>query len=335
MSQLLQIFARQASEDPNGIYTFNGTNQYATMGTGWEPLGLPYSIEFKAITDDVGTAAYAVAKDTAEGVAVFLGGGTYIYDGITTPSTISATGGLVADTEYTYVVNANATETTLTVITEGIGTEVSKTVGQGELTTIGATGVPGTYWGGPIWGLRLVDDSPLQDRTVMVGDKTRYVELTNEIVLNASDGFEIEFDYVRFDYSASGTSLTIPLGDDAGAARIQIYDSAHASQPSTVQYRTTSSSRNWVGALADIAQGQHCNLKIVCSGPTGNSLELFVDEVSKGSISAPADPTFTINRLYRANAGSIVPAGANLGNVRFENTTTGDTWVYALEDETS
>ena len=56
------------------VYDFNGTTMYATMGTGWEPLGLPYSIEFKAITDDVDAAAYAVAKDTATGVGVLFGG---------------------------------------------------------------------------------------------------------------------------------------------------------------------------------------------------------------------------------------------------------------------
>jgi len=315
------------------VYDFNGTDMYATMGTGWEPLGLPYSIEFKAITDDVDAAAYAVAKDTATGVGVLFGGGTYIYDGITTPGTLSTTGGLVADTEYTYVVNANATETTLTVITEGTGTEVSKTVGQGELTTIGATGVPGTYWGGPIWGLRLTDDSPLQGRTVNVGDKVRYVQLNNTITLPAADDWVISFDWIRYDNNVAHTSSTKILGAADDSSNLNITDTQNVVAANRLNLKNSGVNISILAALDGVVEGQHCRVVFTKVGDT-QSVKVDGVETGTDSVAAASVGDFTINRLLKTDT-SPSGVGSALGNFVFENTTTGDTWVYALEDETA
>ena len=305
------------------VYDFNGTTMYATMGTGWEPLGLPYSIEFKAITDDVTTAALAVSKDTAEGFGVLSGNADYGYDGVTNPNLTATSAGLSADTEYTYLVNATGGGTTVTVISAGTETEVAKIVGQGELTTIGASGVPDTFWGGPIWGLRLTDNSPLQGRSVMDIGNTRYVTLDNEILI--AGAFEIELDAIRGNHTSDRGCLLGGNSVDTGITLMtRNSDGVPADQ---LELKTTTSTKNVDGALSNIAYGQHYTLKVTRDG--SNNVSLFIDGGQVGTTTALAG-SLSITTIGAAEGGALNQAGS-IGNVRVTNTGSGDTWIYALE----
>ena len=316
------------------VYNFNGTDMYATMGTGWEPLGLPYSIEFKAITDDAATGAYALSEDTARGVGILLGGAIYNYldvNDLVDSSTVA--GAVTADTEYTYIVNADASGTTLTVVADGDIGEPSKTVGQGELTTIGATGVPDSYWGGPIWGLRLTDDSPLQDRTVMVGDKVRYVQLNNSITLPAADDWVISFDWIRYDNDAAHTGTTKVLGATDDSSNVSITDTQNATAANRLTLTNSGTNVVILAALDGVVEGQHCRVVFTKVGDT-QSVTVDGVETGTGSVAAASLGDFAIDRLLKTN-DSPAGVGSAFGNFIFENTTTGNTWVYALEDETA
>jgi len=306
------------------VYNFDGSTMYATMGTGWEPLGLPYSIEFTAITDDVGAGAYAVAKDT-KGVGVFSNSGIYTYLNINAVGDSSSVSSLLPDTQYTYVVTADGEGTTLTVVTDGNIGEVSKTVGQGDLTTIGATGVPASYWGGAIWGLRLTDDSPLQDRTVMQADGDRYVQLNTTIALDTD--FEIEFDYIRQD--RTGTNATRIIGSTDGSSYVALYDTGSA-LAGYIRVDFGANFKQSTDALTGVAIGQHVNIRL---RSVGDQFDCYVDGVLKDddSTTRPVG-SLEIDQLYQGGVNTA-EAGSGLGNVKVTDLTTGDTWIYALEDE--
>ena len=331
--QITSSSSGQRSRVTPKAYHFDGSTMYAVLGTPWEPLGQSYSMEITGETDDVVNAASAIGSENTRGISVLFGGAGYSYldvDGLVDNSTVA---GLDPDKVYTFKAEGDSSGTKLVVqnVVTGATAAVAKTVGQDDVVRIGNSSAGTSYWGGPLWGLRLTDDSPLQNRTVMVGNNARYVQLNNAINLPFADGFEIEFDYLRQDFN--GTASARVVGEDTLDDYIQLNDSGNVN-PNAIIFRSDSISRLFADALEDIAQGQHCNIRLAFDG--GSALTCFVDGVAKGgTLGAPSGTEVNFNRLYRGDsATNMVNSGAAIGNVRFENLTTGDTWFYALENET-
>lgn len=113
----------------------------------------------------------------------------------------------------------------------------------------------------------LGDNSPIQDTDVVMGNGSRYATFNTTITL--SSDFVIEFDWIRFDGSASNNQAQVILGDNANLKDcLRFYDSAHVTFPSGLSIIGVGGSKTWSGITAGIAQGKHVRVRIARVGGT-------------------------------------------------------------------
>ena len=185
--------------------------------------------------------------------------------------------------------------------------------------------VGANYHDGSLKNLLIKDSAPIQNRTVMIGDRTRFLTLNNGITLGTSD-FEIEFSFRRQD-TATTTSTQRVLGAADGTTRIEVNDTAHATFPNRISMTIPGASlAAWNASIAGVAVGKQCALKFVC---VSNTVELFVDGVTAGTKSLAGRTSMTIETIYKATSNAMAINGV-MANLRIENTTSGLQWFYPL-----
>ena len=322
-------------------YAFDGSTMYAVIaGGGWKPLGLPFTIsgQVKPASALGSGVNYIVASDaTSFGVKADATTNYYNMDyedvdaatiesGADLASVATVGVWMTFSTEFT----ASGVTTTLNGGTATVDTELPKSVTMSTIECISTyqtasflTGFPGV-----IKDLHLTDGTGLQNRSLCLGNGSRFLTLNAPIPVVFANGFVIEFDYKRYDFG--GAALSFLVGSTSSTEKIQVYDSDHSSSSDNLAIKAGGATRTWTNALANVAQGQVCHLKITYSG-SGN-MELFVDGVSVGTVGSPSGTVFNIDYLYSSNgSGNRLKNGSALGNFSVTDSTTNDTWFYALE----
>lgn len=317
-------------------YTFDGVDQYATI-PDWTPNGLPFSVEIKAAP----MAVDGLEHRLWSGDAVLPAGRItttdrwgFRYTDVTgtARNLSSASLGAIAGQVANVLWNNTASNSQIRVDGEGVGnTNIAKSSSADPISLIGAgTSAPAQLWHGPLWSLKLNDDSPIQNTNVCRADSARHVDLASTMWLFGLGAWEIEFDYIRLD--KTGTAAPYVMGSQDGQSRVSLYDSG-AAFPDRIQVvRGGSDVTDFDGALADIAQGQHCTVKITFAFGVG--MYCYVDGVEKGGPFGAANATdLPIDQLYSANGG-YPGSGAAFQNIRITDITNDREWLYTLDEGT-
>lgn len=190
--------------------------------------------------------------------------------------------------------------------------------------------VGSNYHGGNLYNLSIVDGSPIQNSSVVMGNSSRYATLTTEIALTAD--FSIEFNIIKQESSAGNAFQTLLSSNASSLLTLYVYDKGHASFPDVVTLvgSTGQSTFGLVGIFADVANGQHCKVKITrVSGTT----KIYVDDVEKASVAATYG-TVKIDTLLINNNRSTRPfvAGSAMQDLQISDGT--NTYLYALDEGT-
>lgn len=156
-------------------YTFNGTDSYATI-PDWKPLGRPYEVSFEAVPQRVdGTQQYMLqARVAGNAHAASISGSNFfqqVYKDTADGNVFMPVNGSAVQKEailHRFIANADET------IHDVNGNQITGVVaqsagGSGVLGNVAASAVPNGYFAGPIWNLRLTDNSVIQDTDVRSG----------------------------------------------------------------------------------------------------------------------------------------------------------------------
>ena len=314
-----------SSDGVNPSFTFNGTNQYATMAS-WEPRGLPFEVNatvtpltLDATPMRICGASHSLYKTGSNGALEYYNGtgaATLTVSAVdwvlgeakSVKSTQEGTGGLLVG-DFSGTTNSVATA------------KVSAT----SVDAIAAYNSGGAqYWHGPISSVALIDRSPIQNTNANIGDGALYGTLDQPIKL--SGDFEIEWEGIRQDQT--GTGLTEFLGDSATADRFVLYDSGATNSDrfiAAVLGRTLT----YDNAFANIAQGQHYTAKFT---KLGNDHILSIDGVDIQSVNANDFSPFVVSQLYSARnvAGRTIPTDSAMQNLVITDVDNQYTWEYPL-----
>jgi len=190
-------------------------------------------------------------------------------------------------------------------------------------------------WHGPIWNLRLTDNSPIQNEWANFGDASRYGVLDDSIVIPAGNALEIEFEWIRQD-TASGTGLVELMGNGGTTSEkttVSIWDSG-SSNPDTFRVDLLSgNAASFAGALSNVAQGQHCSIKFVQEAGPSPQQSLYVDgELIETRTQEGGQTRWEFDRFgWNSNIGRQLPTGSALKNIRITDLTEGKEWFYPLD----
>lgn len=328
---------RALFDDGGGArFSFNGVDQYATM-PGWAANGKPRQYWFNFIAD-------AVATDTEQVIMSGVDGGIvlefYLHETLPTMSIRyrSATGtqaieqlvgiDIVPGNDYViHVINlGTGSEVYINnVLIDILAFEASAGI-QPALTHMGAKHDGTSFFGGTILASMLYDESPIHNTWANMGNGSRYGELEQAIVLEGD--FEISFDWIRQNSAQVETEV---LGGGTG----DWIGVVNSGSTDNVNVGSNGVARVWVGAAADIAIGQHFNVRIV--GTTKNSnLELFIDGISKGNAGGTLATTdFYIEKFYRGRSTQTlrgVAANSAVQNLIIKDLDNNLTWNYPLDE---
>lgn len=184
------------------------------------------------------------------------------------------------------------------------------------------------YHGGNLYNLSIVDNSPIQNSSVVMGNSSRYATLDTEIVLTAD--FTIEFNIIRQNSSA-GTAFQTYLSSNTSALdTFFVYDTAHATFPNTVSMRGSGGLATFgTGAwFDDYPPGQHVKVKI---NRTGGTTKLYLDDVEVSSV-ATVLGSIKIDTLLVNNNRSTRPFKAGCAMQDLQITDGTNTYLYALDE---
>ena len=305
-------------------YEFDGATMYATI-PDWTPNGLPFEVSVEAVPLTVDGTVKMVVHGTSGNHYISQHSanlGRYRSEGNAAPISIIDNASISEGKPVDWVMNAAPDGTQFENVSSGDSVDVSIA---SPLAYVAANNVGAQPFHGPIWNLRLTDNSPIQDTDACFGDANRYVQLQAPIVL-AGD-FEIEFDWIRQDGTGTGT-VWLFGAEGSTASIISVYDSGHAATANRLNVRAGGEDYIFDNALSDVALGQHFNVRVVRSG---GQAELFVDAASKGTVAA-SNGTMTIDQICAGNTSNQLPTNSALQNIRIRDLTEGRSWEYKLDE---
>lgn len=315
------------------FYEFDGSTMYATI-PDWTPNGLPFEVSVEAIPLTVDGTVQRLYGTTGIGPYAELQASTNVPRPVfrnTSGSGRAVTGAPAAVVGQNITMNtvlngASAPTQWLATINNFVnGLTDTAAVGAAQvLNLIGASPAASSHFHGPIWNLRLADNSPLQNRYVCYGNGSRYVQLENPIVLEGD--FEIEFDWIRQD--GTGTASAAVLGSTIDDTYLDIWDSGSAA-PGRLRIRIGGGNGLIENAYANVAIGQHCRSKLV---RTGTSNELFIDGVSVGSATRAGTARIDLIGSIVAGGGRQIPTNSTLQNVIIRDLGRSLTWEFKLDE---
>lgn len=332
MDWLLQNTPIELLEEFTGIrwvYEFDGATMYATI-PDWTPNGLPFEVSVEAVpltVDANGRTILSHATSSSRYVRSISNAIQERWENLASAFPILSANSAIAQGAPVEVESANtASGTTLQAnavqAQDATGFKVDSAINP--LSKIGADGPLNAagYFHGPIWNLKLIDDSPIQDTTACVGDANRYVQLENPIVLEGD--FEVEFDWIRQDQTGAGVNSLVSGGTNS---LINIDDSG-AAAPDRFRLITELGSLAVDNALQNVALGQHCAIKVVRAS---DNVDVLVDSVSVGG--GVRTGAFAV-QFFGTNKGAAndLPANAALQNVIIRDLTNNRTWEFKLDE---
>jgi hypothetical protein len=321
---------------PANYFYFNGVDQYATI-PGWNPGGLPYEISLTTTPANTTTSVMLGTDDSqalGRSSSIFFLLGSWfsnftdqagaqinMNEGAITPGIQKTPKATFTSEESSYLV------TDPPVIGAGVaGTFVD---GDRDFKIIGAGSATGNFYTGPIGGIRLIDNSPLQNNTYVVGDNT-YTALLDTPFPVVGD-FNFSFDWQRTD-TPTGTSQQRMWSDPAGdnLTNIAIHDSG-AGNPGLIQISVGGGAiNNYLNALDDIQLGQYFNITVT---RTAGTLRLYIDGVAHPT-THPSNDDGQIGRLGGRYAGASVRFNGPIGNFVFQSEldTSPKTYTYLMTE---
>lgn len=320
-------------------YTFDGTTMYANF-PGWTPNGLPFSVEVSAVllSDINGTLVGSASASTQ---APYYAKSTGAVESMGWTRTDASVGIFVGpdpahglNEPNTYIFTATAENSISS--RNGVDGNVygppaalsSDSVPIGAIASRSNTGVLNP-WHGPIYNLKLTDNSPLQNRYTLDGDGVRYVSIP-AFSWGDADEISLRASVIRRDSTAGESSVAVLglLGD--GTTYLMMRDSNHPTQPNAVLFSVNGALYLVNNALQNVAQGQHIDLRVYTdAGVT------YV-EVDGGLIGSAAHPigasSFDMIGAWSTGPFGQIPINSALGDVILENLTTGEYVEYRIDE---
>ena len=310
---------------------WGGVNEYA-VHSAWAMSGFGDRIEFSFVADDPGNQNQRVISGASVDGRheLFMLNATAVcywvyrdttgaYQAIVGPTAI-------AGTLYICTVSYNADGVIFTVN----GTEyVNSAVPQlsAEFTNISSVVGGGGVLDGTIHYLRYVNatalqSTPSQTKRAVVGNGVDLYGVIPEITLTGD--FEIEWDGIFQDGVSYGD---YPIGNNTLHSMIALGNQTQLSRHVFIVNEDNSTAQYWTSALADIALGQRYKLKIVLTGTTA---ELFVDDVSKGTLTK-SDNDYIFNRVWVGFENRKLSSGATVQNLKITDKSGAEDVVYQYD----
>ena len=326
------------------VYEFNGTNMYATMPE-WTPLGLPFEVSVEAVplTVDDSFPVLVAGNDPDPQMFISTAPNHLIAsralgsDGTTVVNMNSGVPGAVVGTPYKITKEVTGAGTSFTVTNSGAGQEVATLSPSAYLLNDIATRNGNNLFHGPIWNLRLTDSSPFQrggGRPVNYGNATRYGQLENPITWNSGEAsVEIEWSHIRPAQTFENTAIVSNNGT-AASGDTNIY--VVGTNSSNIIVRLGGGNDySFVGALSDVAVGQHYRGKLVA---TPTNWQLYIDGALKEdtAVSAAQQGSAAISHIgvNQNSSGFPIPANSALGDIIIRDLTNDREWIYTLDEGT-
>ena len=311
-------------------FTFNGTDQLATLNTPWKPNGLPWSVTVTAEAADFtdpGVMLSAAVPARANMQQLGFGGLTgmaYTQSTDLVPASLNQS---ITQGNNTWNLSATGENTiaTITGVTPPLEGVQAASFGSDAYTTIGASGAGATHYAGVLKNLYFTDDSPIRGDTYHVGDNTTQGPLNTPVPIAGE--FDISVDWVRSAASTSNFafgSANNP-GNVQGEAALRLYNENGGSNIHEVRLYTGSGSVRFTNALVAIADGQHFNIRLYRDSSNDVYLEIDGVPFAGGPINNTAGGTF--DRIG-ANAGTDLDEGA-YGNLNVSSLSSNRFPVYA------
>lgn len=291
--------------------SINGTSDYVAIPS-WTPKGARYSVELEYTAGDAATFQHLVAADDKWRLQQLATGEVGVSYEDTGDTVRSAGVAGVVDGQRV-VVRADFEPDSVTARALGqsdTNGNAPKTAPSG-FTTIGANSDRNLrFASGQLHTCSLVDRSAIQGRYAPTGDNTMYGSMASAITMTGD--LTIEWDLLRLD--KDGTFAQAVLGCVAGnECSIWMNDSSHASAQNIV-WNISGNAVALAGVFSDVAQGQHCRVKLERTGTTAKA---YIDgqEVATAACSAA---NYTVDQVFRSATAGILKNSA-VANLRITN----------------
>lgn len=305
---------------------WGGVNEYA-VHSAWAMSGFGDKIEFRFIADTPGTGDDYLFDSTSgenylkiTNTTAALSLGYMDIDGATQRTIAGPT--IVAGTEYTGYVEFKADGVDLVVNGTTYDSANVPEI-KDDFTHIAAETTPSAWFDGTIHYLRYVNATALQGVNAVQGNGVDLYGVIPEMTLTGD--FEIEFWWRRQD----GKLYTGLLGfGENNDNYIIVQDSDRAGAESMLTFRANDVSSNFTAAVADIAQGQDCHIKL---SRLSGVLTLEVDGVAHGTTPTNSE-AFTCTQIGEADVGFHgLYAGSYLYNLKITDKSGAEDVVYQYD----
>lgn len=304
---------------------WGGVNEYA-VHSAWAMSGFGDKIEFRFIADTPGTGDDYLFDSTSgenylkiTNTTAALSLGYMDIDGATQRTIAGPT--IVAGTEYTGYVEFKADGVDLVVNGTTYDSANVPEI-KDDFTHIAAETTPSAWFDGTIIYLRYVNATALQGVNAVQGNGVDLYGVIPEITLTGD--FEIEWDGIFQDGVSYGD---YPIGNNTLHSMIALGNQTQLSRHVFIVNEDNSTAQYWTSALADIALGQRYKLKIVLTGTTA---ELFVDDVSKGTLTK-SDNDYIFNRVWVGFENRKLSSGATVQNLKITDKSGAEDVVYQYD----
>ena len=276
---------------------WGGVNERAEMSE-WSASGFGDSISETIVAADPGNGDQYLWCSADGLFALYIANSTAALtlkytdiDGSTARSIVGPA--VVAGAVTPYTVALNADGVTLTV--SGTDYDKANVPELGSVVYFSSDNTPANHFEGTYWDRRFTNATALQGVNAVQGNG---VDLYGTIpTVTLTGDCEIE-GWVR----AAAWSNTRVLGK---ASNSRMYFAATGVYTNW----TNGSGASWASALVNIATGQDFKFRLT---RIGSILELFIDDVSKGTVSITTSDTFVIDKIVGADAHNFASILYNL-----------------------
>ena len=189
-----------------------------------------------------------------------------------------------------------------------------------------------TPFNGYIWGVQLIDLSPIQDTWTQDGDGSMWCDIPM-FTTDEGDTFELEWEGVLMDTGAQASMAVLGTSGNANDGYIEVRDTDHATNPAGLQVKLGNiGAQQFLNAFELYAQGQHYRARLRYEG---TSLSFWLDGVLVETKTVGSNGFFEASYLgRRAGTGARWPVGGTMQNIKFVCEGSGVNRNYPLDEET-